>query len=717
VFRENSICWIENSIEELIGNIRILKKKRNKKSLLWKDFAIQYSYARFNGNGYEKFEMRIFPFVFSIKYADIFICFPPFEKSGISTLKTGAFSIMYLRTVMLSYAYLWMQSNFNHHHYYLRNYIIQNQEMYPLDFLRYRQPYVKMKREVVENWMKFTQIFINNLSKVNFIHYFFWIQMKRDFKIDYNVFENKMNMTTNLIRENEKFMEMSKIENLNIENISVQFKERKIFDNVFDNPKYYVQTNNDECIKSKNVKEFITDTNHIIFNKYIEKKTSKKGKLEKLKIDEVFQAFFFNREKNKNFKFYSQKRSDVKSTQNNFANINEDKNFNDKSNFKDETFNFKSNFENNNSQSKIFEPKIPYDDKFNFNNNKEILNQDSNLNESSFESQNCFPIPDEKLQEPFSSLYVRKPNFFNPSNHNSKYDKKQKTFDFEKFALQFVESPQESNKITKVKSSSSPLDTFPQNKFKQNEKRNSLNFDPKKHPNEGTFVEEKMNVGQDNETISFLNTKLKNLKKKKLLDTHFQITDEIVDLFLSNRKKHAEKIDNKEKSPSQNYTEQNLQETSTSVETKKPYLNTQNIFSLNEQGQNFYYSKNNKKSFDFEKFALHFAESSTQSDNSEEKLTPKFSFITTGAAETLSVGSPNNQEQTFYNSKHDKDKKSFNFENFASQISESTNSIDGTSTPFYRKPSYEKSSFKKSSSKNFAQNLKNDLYFYNIQKK
>jgi len=600
---------------------------------------------------------------------------------------------------MLSYAYLWMKSNFNHHYHGLRYYIMKNQKMYPLDFLRYRQPCVKMQIELVENWMKFAQIFINNLSKVNFIHYFFWLQMERDFRINYfDVFESKMNMTTNIIRQNEELMEMSKIENLNIENISVPRKMSDSFENFFDDHKYAIKTDN-ELIQN-NVKKLGTDE---IFNKLIEKFVVKnkpgKSKLEKLKIDEVFKAFFFNREKNKNSKFDLQTRSDVDSTQKHFEDAN-----------KNQSFKQKSNFENQNSQSQIPEPKISCDESISFTDNKEISNRDPNLNKLSFELQNYFfkcPEPDNKLQHPFSSLYVRKPSFnnrqtfFNLSNHNSENEKKQKTFDFETFVSQFVESPIESNQkmFTKVKASHPVLDMFHKKNSKKNEKKNSLNFDGIKYPSQQSFVEE-----PSSKTIPVVKPIGKNLKKKKtLLDSHL-ITDEIVEIFLSNRKKHTENLNvDKEKSVSQNHTKQ---EKSTSVETKYSF-NVQNILSSNDQEQNFKNNNNDEKCFDFEKFVSQFTESSAQSDNSEEKLTPKSSFATK-SAETL-FNPLNDQEKNLDNSKHDTDKKSFNFENFALQFSESSQSIDhshGTSTPIYRKPSYEKSS-----SENLVKNLKNDLYF------
>merc|ERR1712096_363260 len=195
-------------------------------------------------------------------------------------------------------------------------------------------------------------------------------------------------------------MEMSKIENLNIENISVQCGPRKMsdsFENVFDDHKYAIKTDN-ELIQN-NVKKLGTDE---IFNKLIEKFVVKnkpgKSKLEKLKIDEVFKAFFFNREKNKNSKFDLQTRSDVDSTQKHFEDAN-----------KNQSFKQKSNFENQNSQSQIPEPKISCDESISFTDNKEISNRDPNLNKLSFELQNYFfkcPEPDNKLQHPVSSLYV-----------------------------------------------------------------------------------------------------------------------------------------------------------------------------------------------------------------------------------------------------------------------------------------------------------------------
>jgi len=639
IFRENSICWIENSIEDIIRNMKIFKRYRNKKCFLWKDFVIQYSY---NGNACEKFEMRIFPFVFSKKQDDIVICFPPFEKYGIPTLKTGAFSIMYLRTVMLSYAYFWMKANFNYHNYNLRCYIAENKLMYPLDFLRYRQPYVELRSALVENWMKFAQIFINNLSKSNFIHYFFWLQMKRDFNIDYFYdFEIKMNQTTNIIDENKKVMEKTKIENLSIQDISEQINQRRIsytnscFENDFDDPKYTISK-----IKNKPITNNFNQDR--IFNQYIEKKKNKpeNSKLTNLNTDEIFQTFFFNRENKKHSEVSSQTRIDVQSTTESpkIENNNE--------------CSHKLTFDNSNPQSKIFEPKILDDEKVSFD-TKNTPNQDHNFNKSSFEGQKSYPSDDKNFQEPFSPLFVRKPKF---NIRSAPHDKRQNNF--EKFASRFV-------------------------------------------------------------------------KKKSLMDTHLN-TDEMVEIFLNNRKKYTDNLNevkkilsevpsdlnNKKKDVSQNKTKQNFQKKLT---LPKSSFNTEKILfspSNDKENNSVYNSQNEsgKKSFDFEKFASQFAEFPTQTENLEENFTPNSSFDN---LETLlsPFNDDDDQEQNLKHSKHENGKNNFDFEIFASQISESSNSIDyshqGTSNiPFYdRKLSHEKSSFKKLSSKNQVPNFKNDFYF------
>jgi len=173
VFRENNLAWIEKSIEKLIKNLHItIQQKTVDWKSDWTRFQIQYYHGSVTKKGYVTVFMQINPFGENNS-----VLFKTIIAKNIPNMKKGAFSLMYLQTIMLSYGYCWIKSRFDIFH-----------KLLYLDS--------KHRRHRIDNLKKWTDVakqFIMNLKNQIHIKDLFFLQMQRDFKIDLKKdFENKM---------------------------------------------------------------------------------------------------------------------------------------------------------------------------------------------------------------------------------------------------------------------------------------------------------------------------------------------------------------------------------------------------------------------------------------------------------------------------------------------------------------------------------------------
>jgi len=203
VFRENNLAWIEKSIEKLIKHLYItISEKTMEKD--WKRFQIKYYHSSVTKKGGVTFLMQINPFGENNS-----VLFKKIIAKNIPNMKKGAFSLMYLQTIMLSYGYFWIKSRFDRFH-----------EMLHLDSKHRRH-----RIENLQNWTDVAKQFILNLKNQIHIKDLFFLQMQRDFQIDLKKdFENKM---IEAIYETEELSDIDVSQYEKFDLLSSQFQKNK----------------------------------------------------------------------------------------------------------------------------------------------------------------------------------------------------------------------------------------------------------------------------------------------------------------------------------------------------------------------------------------------------------------------------------------------------------------------------------------------------------
>lgn len=265
VFRENNLAWIENSIENLIRklHITILQKKQD-----WKLFRIQYYHGIATSKGdYATFLMEINPLG-----ENNCVSFNKIIAKNIPNMKKGAFSLMYLQTVMISYGYFWIKSRFDKYERLL--YLNTKHRGY--------------RKETLNEWTEIAKQFIDNLKNPIHIKDFFFLQMQRDLQIDFKKdFENKM---MEIIYETEEISDIDVNQYENLMQSSLKLQEDIKSKN---NTKLTSQDPDQNILSSKKSKDSPT-RNSPHKESYLPINLA----LDKVNIEDMVHIFLTNREKN-----------------------------------------------------------------------------------------------------------------------------------------------------------------------------------------------------------------------------------------------------------------------------------------------------------------------------------------------------------------------------------------------------------------------------------